>query len=171
MTAIPKIKAILRYFCANTQRPLDKIKLMNLFYFIDFEHIKHYAVPITYDRYLNLEGGPTPFTMMKKLNNVQYFPENAILADTIKIESNGEVQSIKNFSESDKDYFSNRELGKMEKVCKRFYNASAEQIEKASKKEAPWRETKYGERIPYSLATLDPDCLVSKEEIELIASL
>ena len=51
---MPKLKAILLYFGTYTDnRFLGKVKLMKLFYFLDFMHVKKYGTPVTYDTYVN----------------------------------------------------------------------------------------------------------------------
>ena len=62
---LTKIKAILLYFSNNTNiRYLGKIKLMKLFYFLDFMHVKEYGIPVTFDTYYHLEKGPIPTFIM-----------------------------------------------------------------------------------------------------------
>ena len=56
----------------------------------------------------------------------------------------------------------------MHKVCERFKNKTAKEIEDVAHGEAPWKETSFLEVIPYQLAANDNDCLVEKEEIELL---
>ncbi|NCN39598.1 MAG: SocA family protein, partial [Candidatus Aenigmarchaeota archaeon] len=59
-----KLKAILLYFCNYTDTTfLGKTKLMKLFYFADFTHLKQFGSPITYDTYVKLEHGPIPSTI------------------------------------------------------------------------------------------------------------
>jgi hypothetical protein len=66
---IPKLKAMIRYFATYTDpRSLGKKKLMKLFYFADFEHVKKYASPITFDNYVHLEHGPVPSTILNLVN-------------------------------------------------------------------------------------------------------
>ena len=66
-----KLKAMLRYFCTNTNPSfLGKTKLMKLFYFADFLHVKKYGVPITYDTYIRLEHGPVPSKILNLVNSI-----------------------------------------------------------------------------------------------------
>ncbi len=171
---VPKLKAILLYFANYTNsRFLGKVKLMKLFYFLDFLHVKKYGAPITYDTYVNLEHGPIPSAIKNLIDTADDDFDNSILADTIKFEKNDSqnihrVIALRNFSENDKKYFSPTELDILENVCKRFGEKNTKQIEDVSHKEAAWMETNLLETIPYSLATKDKDCLVSKEEIDTL---
>lgn len=168
-----KLKAILRYFCTKTNSALlGKTKLMKLFYFIDFEHVKRYGTPITFDHYVKLEHGPIPSKIMNLVSAVVDEGENAILADTISIQkSDGmdlqRITCLKSFSEEDKDLFSENEMKVLERVCKKYKDSTARQLEEISHSEAPWTKTNDLDEIPYTLAAEDPDSLVDKEVIEL----
>lgn len=161
------------YFATNTDpRLLGKVKLMKLFYFVDFVHVKNYASPITYDNYVHLEHGPIPSTVLNLVNAVESDVDNAILSDLISIETKDNslqkrVVPVRKFTERDKKYFTPNELKVMKNVCERFADKTGKFIEDRSHEEAAWKTTKELEGIPYTLAASDPDCLVDKEEIEL----
>lgn len=174
--SLPKLKAILLYFGNNTKY-LGKVKLMKLFYFLDFIHTKKYGAPVTFDRYIHLEHGPIPSTILNLIDTAVDDPEKSTLNDVIHFErikrqwrGKEMIKMIPNrkFSESDKKYFSVSELEVLKEVCKKFYNIKAESIEKASHNESPWRETSLLDIIPYSLAAKDKDSEVTKEEIDLL---
>ena len=170
---LPKLKAIIRYFCAYTDaRFLGKVKLMKLFYFLDFLHVKKYGTPVTYDRYVNLEHGPIPSSILNLVNEAISDPDRSILSDTIRCETPdhfnmNRIVSTRTFSEQDEDYFSPSELEVLRQVCQRFGDKNTKHIEDAAHNEAPWKETRQLDEIPYSLAALDRDCQRSKEEIEM----
>jgi len=174
---LAKLKAILRYFCTFTDtRFLGKTKLMKLFYFIDFLHVKKHGVPITNDMYINLELGPIPTVIKNMVDNVVDDPERAILSDTISInEPDGikmqQILSFQEFSEDDKGYFNDNELETLKTVCARFGTKNTKAIVDASHNESPWTETKILDKIPYSLAALDKDCSFTREEIEMLQSI
>src|SRR3989344_3375755 len=165
---------MIRYFATYTDpKLLGKTKLMKLFYFSDFNHVKQYASPITYDNYVNLEHGPIPSTIMNLVSVVETDLDLSILGDTISIEtrdgSNMKRIVMKGkFTEEDKKYFNKTELKIMEEVAKKFKDSTGKNIEDISHKEAPWRTTKETENISYTLAAKDPDCLVDEEDIATI---
>ncbi|OGY82693.1 MAG: hypothetical protein A3F54_01750 [Candidatus Kerfeldbacteria bacterium RIFCSPHIGHO2_12_FULL_48_17] len=169
-----KLKAMLRYFCTNTDpRFLGKTKLMKLFYFVDFTHVKKYGMPITNDTYYHLEKGPIPSAIKNLVDAVDEEPEQAILSDTIEVIKNDgqfihRIKCLKEFTGKDKEYFSDIEFRTLQSVCERFNNYTTEAIVDASHREAPWKKTSELGQIPYTLAAEDPDCKVSKEEIELL---
>ncbi len=170
---VTKLKAILLYFTNNTDvKFLGKVKLMKLIYFMDFMHLKTYGTPITYDTYVNLEHGPIPSFIKNLVDNAADDIDSSMLADTISFErpvgtTMFRVLPKRKFTEEDKKYFSETELDILQKVCFKFGNKNTKYVEDASHDEAPWKKTVLLEKIPYSLATEDPDCIVSKEEIEL----
>lgn len=170
---IQKLKAMIRYFATCTDpRLLGKKKLMKLFYFADFGHVKKYGSPITFDNYVHLEYGPIPSAIMNLVTEVEIDPDNAILADALSVETReGSLQKrivpVKRFTEADERYFSPSELKILKSVCGRFADKTGKYIEDVSHKEAAWAKTDELESISYTLASDDPDSLVDKEEIEL----
>jgi len=171
---IPKLKAILLYFGTNTDvKFLGKVKLMKLFYFLDFLHIKKYGAPVTYDNYINLEHGPIPSTIKNLVDTADDDIDNSILSDTIKFDrpERGDIHRIiplRKFTKNDEKYFTPTELDVLSNVCQRFGNKNTKYIEDASHKEAPWLETNFLDGIPYTLAARDSDCQVSEEEIGVL---
>jgi len=174
---LPKLKAIILYFATFTDpRFLGKVKLMKLFYFLDFIHLKKYGAPVTYDTYVNLEHGPIPTAIKNLIDTADDDIDNSVLADMVKFhQSEGanmhRVMVTRKFNEQDKRYFTAAELEVLETVCRRFGDKPTQYIEEAAHKEAPWRETHLLETIPYTLATRDADCLVSEEEIRTMLSI
>lgn len=172
-----KLKAIILYFCQNTDRKfLGKVKLMKLFYFLDFIHLKKYGSPVTYDTYVHLEHGPIPSTIKNLVDTAADDIDHSELADTISFERpiGTEMYRLvpqRKFNDKDKKYFSPTELEILETVCARFGNKNTQYIEQASHEEAPWKETNLLNEIPYTLAANDNDCLVTKEEIDLLLNI
>lgn len=172
--SLPKLKAIILYFCNNTEsRFLGKVKLMKLFYFLDFIHLKTYGSPVTYDKYINLEHGPIPSYIKNLVDTATDDIDCSFLADTICFErpEGTDMYRIlpkRKFTEKDKSYLSKTEMETLEKVCARFGDKNTKYIEEISHKEAPWKETRYLDEIPYELATKDPDSKVSEEEVKLL---
>lgn len=174
---VSKLKAILLFLCANTDpRFLGKVKLMKLFYFLDFAHLKKYGRPVTFDSYVNLQHGPVPSTIKNLIDDVCDEPDSAILADTIYCENRegsriNRILARRKPTSGELKLFSKTELEILNSVCERFGNQNTKYIEDASHEEAPWRMTALLEQIPYSLAANDRDCRVTKEEIELLSEI
>ena len=78
---------------------------------------------------------------------------------------------VRPFSERDEKYLSKNELEILKKICLRFGDKNTKFVEDASHEESPWKETSLLDEIPYTLALNDSDCLVSREEIELMMKL
>jgi uncharacterized phage-associated protein len=175
--SLAKLKALLLYFGNNTNtKYLGKVKLMKLFYFLDFIHLKKYGAPVTFDRYIHLEHGPIPQSIKNLIDTASDDENDSMLADVIEFERPQGTEMVKmlpkrNFTETDKKLFSETELEVLAEVCQRFGNVKTKFIEDASHNEAPWKETFPLQDIPYALAAKDSDCFVTREEIELMESL
>ncbi len=174
---LPKLKAVLLYFCNCTDpKFLGKVKLMKLFYFLDFMHLKAYGAPVTYDTYVNLEHGPIPSFIKNLVDTAADDIDSSMLADTIYFErpygtEMYRVMPKRKFTDKERKYFSDTEFEILEKVCVRFGDKNTKYIEEVSHKEAPWKNTSLLEKIPYALAAEDDDCNPTKEEIELLLKL
>lgn len=175
--SLPKLKALLLFFGTYTDtKYLGKVKLMKLFYFLDFLHLKKYGSPVTYDNYVHLEHGPIPSGILNLVNTAIDDVDSSLLSGTISFETPAgtamqRIVPIRKFNEDDKKYFSKSQLEIMELVATRFGDKNTKFIEEASHKESPWKCTSKLENIPYTLAAKDNDCMVSEEEIELILSI
>lgn len=175
--SLPKLKAILLYFCKNTDPEfLGKVKMMKLIYFLDFMHLKKYGSPVTYDTYVNLEHGPIPSAIKNLVDSAVDDADNSVLSDVISFERPADFKMYRilpkrDFTQSDKKYFSESELEILKQVCLRFGNKNTKFIEDVAHKETPWQKTTFLQIIPYELAAEDKDSDVTKEEIELALSL
>ena len=174
---LPKLKAILLYFSNYTDTKfLGKTKLMKLFYFLDFMHLKEYGTPVTFDTYVKLERGPIPSTIKNLVDTAADEIDMSELSDTIHFEKPEGISMVRvlpnrNFTKKDESLFSETELEILKKVCLRFGDKNTQYVEKASHLEAPWRLTEIPDDISYTLAAEDPDSKVSKEEIEFMLGL
>lgn len=172
--SLAKLKAIILYFTQNTNpQYLGKIKLMKLFYYLDFLHVKSYGISVTGDQYFHLEKGPIPTTIMNLVGELASNPEASKLADDISIQTPAgtrmmQVTANRKFSEKDANLFSESELEVLETVAKRFGEESTDAIVESSHSESPWKETEYGQTIPYELAAHDPDSRFNEEEIRFL---
>ncbi len=175
--SLPKLKSIILYFCYNTNpRFLGKVKLMKLFYFLDFVHVKKYGTPVTHDNYINLEHGPVPSGIFNLINTAEDDIDNSMLADVIKVDKKENLNikrivPLKELTEMNKKYFSKTELDILEEVCIRFKDKNTKFIEKISHTESPWKCTNKLQSISYKLASKDKDCLVSEEEIMFLSKI
>lgn len=172
--SLSKIKSILLYFTNNTDTLyLGKVKLMKLFYFLDFMHVKKYGVPVTYDTYVKLEHGPIPSAIKNLIDTACDDIDNSALAGTIICERPADINMYrilpkKQFTNNDRDKFTPSELDILHQVCTRYGNKNTKYVEDASHAEASYQKTQMLETIPYSLAAEDDDCMVDKKEIELL---
>jgi uncharacterized phage-associated protein len=177
MTNLRKVEAILAYF-ANypDMKYLGKVKLMKLFYFLDFDHLRQYGSPVTYDKYVNLEHGPIPSNIKNLVDSAADDPDTAYLSDVIKCEFPLNTDKMckivprRSFTPEDEDLFSDSELKTMQAVARKYSAARADKIERDSHQEAPWRETEKLDEIPYYLAAHDKNSRFSEEDLRLVQS-
>jgi len=146
---------------------------MKLFYYLDFGHLKKYGSPVTFDTYVHLEHGPIPSFIKNLIDTAADDPDNSILADTVTFEKPEGIEMYRvlpkrNFTVGDKNLFSEGEMEILEQVCSRFGDKNTKYIEDSSHAEAPWKNTTFLDTIPYELASQDPDCSVTEEEIKLL---
>lgn len=177
ITTPRKLEAILAYFTNNTDtRYLGKVKLMKLFYYLDFTHVRGYGVPVTYDTYYNLEHGPIPTTIKDLADSFEKNPEGHFFQRAVTCEHPKNTKMCRflparEFTEQDAGLFTASELEVLKAVCEKYKDTTTDQIEAESHSEAPWSATKYTQRIPYSLAARDKDSKVSEADIELALAL
>lgn len=173
---LSKLKVILLYFANNTKY-LGKIKLMKLFYFLDFMHVKKYGAPVTYDKYVHLEKGPIPSAIKNLIDDAIEAGEDSPLADVVHFETPSTTERMikmvanRRFTDEDRKQFTDTEFEILQKVCAIYGNSIMNRIKDDAHKEAGYSKTRYLENIPYSLAAEDPDSQVKKEEIEFLLSL
>ena len=146
---------------------------MKLFYFLDFTHLKMYGRPVTFDTYINMEHGPIPTGIKNLVDTSTDDIDHSVLSDTIACEwpegiKMCRITPLRQFTEKDSKLFSASELEVLQKVCQRFGDKNTQYIEEASHAEAPWKETRFLQEIPYTLAAKDSDSRVSEEEIKLL---
>jgi len=173
MITLEKIQAIILYFSENTNNQyLGKVKLMKLFYFLDFVHVKEYGIPVTFDTYYKLDKGPIPTYIKNVVDDACENEENSLLRDSINFETPLGTQMKKavakrKFNEGDKKLFSKSEFEILKKVSERFSETTTNAIIEISHKEAPYIESEISQIIPYELAARDSDSKFTAEEIEL----
>ncbi len=177
MTNQRKIEAILAYFANYTDtKYLGKVKLMKLFYNLDFTHTREYGIPVTYDTYYNLEHGPIPTTIKDWADTFESKSTGQVFEGTVSCEHPKGTKMCRflparGFTDDDAKLFSETELKVLEQVASQFKRTTTEDIEAASHSEAPWSETKLNEQIPYYLAAHDKRAKVSEDEIKLALSI
>ncbi len=171
-----KLEALVLYFVSNTaKRHLGKTKLMKLFYFLDFRHVKKYAAPVTHDTYVKLDYGPIP-SIIKNIVDDTANGVKTSLADVISIRKVPgkrieRVTARREFTDKDRKLFSPTEMEILENVCEEFGDKSTKAIKDASHEEAPWKESELHASIPYTLAAHDKDCEMEEKEIEFLSGL
>lgn len=175
--SLPKLKAAVLFFAENTNpQYLGEVKLMKLLYFLDFQHIKQYGSPVIGDEYYCLQMGPVPTVSKNLIDDLANDPENSVLADTVQVQTpSGTVMKkivpVRSFTEADSKVFTESELDILNFVAKKFGDSPTSSIVSASHAEAPWKESKQPNKIPYELAAHDSDSKFDEEELKFLTSL
>jgi len=152
-----KLEHVILFFLERINNiTLGRTKLMKLLYYVDFDHCEKTGRPITNANYRKLPHGPVPdeaedvIEKMVKAGAVQEvqrpvgsFTQHRLLTDKAKF---------------DAAIFSGDEIETLESVAKRWCQASAKEIEKASHREAPWATTEDGKTIDYEMAEYRSPC-------------
>lgn len=164
-----KLKTILLFF-SNNVKYLGKIKLMKLFYFLDFEHTRQFGTPVTFDNYIHLAKGPIPSEIMDLIEKA-YNNETSILSDSVEFITPPNTRMIKmipvrKFDVKDAEIFSESEIKVLKEISNKYKNSTMEQIKKASHIEAPYKTTKMNQSIPYHLAAKDNKSKFTEDEIK-----
>jgi uncharacterized phage-associated protein len=129
---------------------LGRTKLMKLLYFVDFNHHGAHGRPITGATYRKLPHGPYPKDAEKL---IQKMDKTGLLRE-VKVNHKGFTQHrlLTVTGKFDPAKFSGAELQTLERVAADWADASAQQIEAATHREAPWAGTADGKKIDYEMA-------------------
>lgn len=146
-----KLQQVILYFLEHINNVhLGRTKLMKLLYFVDFDHYEAYGRPVTGATYRKLPHGPYPKEAEKLIARM----EKAGLLREVKVNHKGFTQHrlLTVTGKFDPAKFSGTELKTLERVAADWADASAQQIEAATHREAPWAGTADGKKIDYEMA-------------------
>ncbi len=154
------IQAII--FLSENTRWLGKTKLYKLLYFLDFEHFKQTGRSVTGLNYSAWPMGPVPSDLHEEIVSPEEDLAEAVNFGERIVGGDRAMLSVEpKVAFSDK-HFSKREMKILRDLCKRYYNAKAEEMVEATHLEnLPWHKIyeEQGRRqgdIPYDMA-LRPD--------------
>jgi hypothetical protein len=130
-------------------------------------------VPVTGAKYRKLPYGPVPDEAKDVIDEMESDGEveqvKAVTFTNNKLDKNKFVQHrlISKNAKFDASRFSGSELEIIERVAKRWEEATAKDMENASHKEAPWAGTEDGKAIDYEMAHYRSPG-TDNEEVDLI---
>lgn len=146
-----KLQQVILYFLEHINNVhLGRTKLMKLLYFVDFNHYEAHGRPVTGATYRKLPHGPYPKDAEKLIGKM----ERTGLLREMKVHHKGFTQHrlITLTGKFDPAKFSGAELQTLERVAADWADATAQQIEAATHREAPWAGTADGRKIDYEMA-------------------
>ena len=145
-----KYKNTILFFAKKIQNgTLGKLKMMKLFYYLDFDFFEKYGCSVTGDEYLRFENGPVP-RMAEKLLKSMNGKEIAITKRKVG-DGYNDQQHIEANVDFDLNVFTREELVMLEEVASKWEKFSGSEMKSASHGEAPWIATKANEVIDYNL--------------------
>lgn len=146
-----KLQQVILYFLEHINNVhLGRTKLMKLLYYVDFNHYESHGRAVTGATYRKLPHGPYPKDAEKLIQKM----EKAGLLQEVKANHKGFTQHrlITLKGKFDPAKFSGAELQTLERVAADWADATAQQIEAATHREAPWAGTADGKKIDYEMA-------------------
>ena len=131
-------------------------KLNKVLFFADFTHVRRHGSPITGAEYQHLSYGPAP----RRLLPIRQLLVERGDAELVEEEFLGRKQHrLVARRPADLSTFSGDELATIDHVLDDLAGLTATQVSTLSHEEAAWRHTDDGDAIPYELA------LVPKEQV------
>ena len=131
-------------------------KLNKVLFFADFAHVRQHGTPITGAVYQHLAYGPAPRRLLPLRNRLIEQGD----AELVDEEFLGHRQHrLVARRRADLDVYTDAELATIDAVLDDLSGMTGTQVSTLSHEEAAWRHTDQGETIPYELA------LVPKEQI------
>jgi uncharacterized phage-associated protein len=131
-----KVVNALAYFsskCTGT----TKMKVCKLLYYSDKEHLLRYGRPITGDKYVRMQWGPTPSAGLNLLRGTAPTRLKAMFQAKVSVHGN----EVRNLTSADLNVFSRSDIQVMDEIVERYGRMTAAQLSKLSHKEATWLKT------------------------------
>ena len=151
---------VLRRYHAYTGRPAPKTLFAKLIYFADFAWYYNELRPMSGMKYRRDQFGPVPDQFFRLTDNMV---ESGELTLKIKrIPGHKRPAQLISLStetaEEPNQYLSENEISIIDKIVKKWRDASVDEIFEFTHHQLPWQVTRPGEFIPYELITQEePD--------------
>lgn len=144
-------QAILGFLCECDGRRVDRVTLLALLYFLDFDHFERYDAPVTGDTYLKLPHGPVPRHAEQVLAGMER--EGLLVREPVRTSDEaGEHFTPSANAAYDPAVFAPTEREVLARVRRRWREASRREIVEAARRQAPWIAVEEGGEIPYAYA-------------------
>ena len=141
-----KIVNVMAFF-AERCHGCTKMKLFKLMYFADKEHLLRHGRPITGDRYVRMEYGPTPSSSYDMAKGNAPSRETALFQSKLAVSGN----TIKALHSADMKVFSRSDEKILVEIIEKLGRKTAAQLSVMSHKEAAWGRTPENQIINFEL--------------------
>ncbi len=131
-------------------------KLNKVLFFADFTHVRHYGQPITGAEYQHLPHGPAPRRLLPLRSRLVSDGSVELVTEDFLGRPQHRLIARRSADLSD---FSEAELATIDAVLDDLAGMTGTQVSTLSHEVPAWRHTEAGETIPYELA------LVPKEQV------
>lgn len=152
-----KLQQVILYFLEHINNVhLGRTKLMKLLYYVDFDHYTAHGRPVTGATYRKLPHGPYPKDAEKL---IQKMSKAGLLHEVeVKHKKFTQRRLLTLKGKFDPAMFSGTEMQTLERVAAEWADATAQEIEAATHREAPWAGTADGKKIDYEMAEYRRGC-------------
>ena len=147
---------ILHLFRLRSDRAGGATKLNKVLFFADFTHVRRCGQPITGAEYQKLPYGPAPRRLMPIRKALVASGDAALVEEQFL--GRAQHRLVPN-RRADLGHFSDDELATIDSVLEDLAGLTGTQVSDLSHEEAAWRHTDFDATIPYELA------LVPKEQV------
>lgn len=130
---------------AGTDGKITKTKLAKLIYLCDFASYYKTLTPITGFEYKKLAKGPVAIEFFEAIDS----------SESISTENKGGAILVSLTEDPDESSFTEQELDLIKVICKKWRNASTQEIVDFTHKQTPWAVCKDRETIPYTLINME----------------
>lgn len=144
--------------CLRGDRAGGSTKLNKVLFFADFTHVRRHGRPITGAEYQHLPHGPAP----RRLLPIRQQLIASGAAELLEEDFLGRPQHrIDARRPADLSVFTETELATIDDVLDDLAGLTGTQVSALSHEEPAWRHTSEGDRIPYELALVPKEQLVT----------
>lgn len=143
-------------------------KLNKVLFFADFTHVRRHGTPITGAAYQHLPHGPAPRRLLPIRHRLVSNGEAELVAEDFLGRPQHRLVTSR---QADMSVFSDDEIATIDSVLDDLAGLTANQVSTLSHEEAAWRHTSDGETIPYELALVPKEQLVTPTALRLGAEI
>lgn len=146
------IHAIL-YVINKMDGSINKYHLMKIMFVADKYHMNKYMRPVTGDKYIKMDYGTVPSTILNIVNGDYldyYLNEVGMETSPFKLQKEDDRKhSITSSLQEDKDYLSTSDIEALDKGVEEYGRLSFNEVRDKNHKEKCWQETPLNTQIPY----------------------